>query len=561
MTRPTAIELPKSATGIAGFDDILLGGLPAGRPTLVCGAAGCGKTLFGVTFLVNGATRFGEPGVFMSFEERAEDLAANVASLGYDLDDLVATGKLAIDHVRVERSEIEETGQYDLEGLFVRLGYAVDSVGARRVVLDTIESLFSGFTDTAILRAELRRLFAWIKDRGLTAIVTGERGEGQLTRQGLEEYISDCVILLDNRVVDQVTTRRLRVVKYRGSAHGTNEYPFLIDEGGISVLPVTSSGIERPVSEEIISAGIAGLDAMLRNGGFYRGSSILLSGVAGTGKTTIGGHFVNAACKRGERCMIFAFEEGADEICRNLRSVGLDLRQWVEAGLLRFEAARPSLYGLEMHLARMHRDLNRFDPSVVVVDPISALRGPDVEVHTTLLRMVDLLKSRGITGLFTSLRAAGSLHDGTDQAISSLMDSWIRLLDVEANGERNRVLYVIKSRGTSHSNQVREFRMTDGGIELIDPYVGPEGVLTGAARLSQEAREHAAAERRRHEIAQRGRELARRRDALERQVKELQATLDADQDEAQALLIEEQAQDAMLARNSAAIAARRGSAE
>ncbi len=554
-------ELPKSATGIAGFDDVLQGGLPAGRPTLVCGAAGCGKTLLGVTFLVNGATRFGEPGVFMSFEERAEDLAANVASLGYDLNGLVAAGKLAVDHVRVERSEIEETGQYDLEGLFVRLGYAVESIGAKRVVLDTIESLFSGFTDLAILRAELRRLFAWIKDRGLTAIITGERGDGALTRHGLEEYISDCVILLDHRVLDQITTRRLRVVKYRGSSHGTNEYPFLIDTDGISVLPVTSSGIDRPVSDEVISTGVAGLDAMLRNGGFYRGASVLLSGVAGTGKTTIGGHFVDAACRRGERCMVFAFEESADEICRNLRSVGLDLGQWVDAGLLQFEASRPSLYGLEMHLARMHRDLHRFTPSVVVVDPISALRGPDVEVHATLLRMVDLLKSRGITALFTSLRSPGSLHDGTDQAISSLMDSWIRLMDIEANGERNRVLYVIKSRGTSHSNQVREFRMTDGGIELIEPYIGPEGVLTGAARLSQEARERAAAEHRRREIAQRGRDLLRRRDGLERQIKELQATLEAEQDEAQALLIEQQAQDAILASNSAAIAARRVSAE
>ena len=340
---PATTALPKSATGIAGFDDILLGGIPTGRPTLVCGAAGCGKTLFAITFLVNGATLFGEPGVFMSFEERAEDLSANVASLGYDLDGLVAAGKLAVDHVRVERSEIEETGQYDLEGLFVRLGYAVDTIGAKRIVLDTIELLFSGFSDTAILRAELRRLFAWIKDRGLTAIITGERGDGQLTRHGLEEYISDCVVLLDNRVIDQITTRRLRVVKYRGSAHGTNEYPFLIDAAGISVLPVTSSGIDRPVSNEIISTGIPGLDAMLRNGGLYRGSSILLSGVAGTGKSTIGSHFVDAACRCGERCMFFAFEESAEEICRNVLSVGIDLRRWVEcrAAALRGRAAQP----------------------------------------------------------------------------------------------------------------------------------------------------------------------------------------------------------------------------
>jgi circadian clock protein KaiC len=555
------LALPKVPTGIAGFDDIMLGGLPAGRPSLICGAAGCGKTLFGVTFLVNGAALFGEPGVFMSFEERAEELAANVASLGYDLNGLVESGKLAVDYVRVERSEIEETGGYDLEGLFVRLGYAVDSIGAKRVVLDTIESLFSGFTDAAVLRAELRRLFAWLKDRGLTAIVTGERGDGQLTRHGLEEYISDCVILLDNRVAEQIATRRLRVVKYRGSAHGTNEYPFLIDAEGISVLPVTSSGLHRPVSNEIIASGIAGLDAMLRNGGFYRGSSILVSGVAGTGKTTISSHFLDAACRRGERCMAFVFEEGVEEICRNGLSVGLDLQKWVDAGLLRFEAARPSLYGLETHLARMHRDLERFKPSVVVIDPISAFRGPDAEVHATLLRIVDLLKSRGITALFTSLRNSGSILDSTDQAVSSLMDSWIKLIDMEANGERNRVLYIIKSRGASHSNQVREYRMTDAGIELIDVYVGSEGVLTGTARLTQEAREQAAAERRRQVIDQRRRDLARRREGLEREIAALQATLEIEQIEAQTLSVEEKAHETMLARDRALMAARRASAE
>jgi circadian clock protein KaiC len=553
--------LSKAATGIAGFDDIMLGGLPAGRPSLICGAAGCGKTLFGVTFLVNGAALFGEPGVFMSFEERAEELAANVASLGYDLNGLVESGKLAVDYVRVERSEIEETGGYDLEGLFVRLGYAVDSIGAKRVVLDTIESLFSGFTDAAVLRAELRRLFAWLKDRGLTAIVTGERGDGQLTRHGLEEYISDCVILLDNRVAEQIATRRLRVVKYRGSAHGTNEYPFLIDAEGISVLPVTSSGLHRPVSNEIIASGIAGLDAMLRNGGFYRGSSILVSGVAGTGKTTISSHFLDAACRRGERCMAFVFEEGVEEICRNGLSVGLDLQKWVDAGLLRFEAARPSLYGLETHLARMHRDLERFKPSVVVIDPISAFRGPDAEVHATLLRIVDLLKSRGITALFTSLRNSGSILDSTDQAVSSLMDSWIKLIDMEANGERNRVLYIIKSRGASHSNQVREYRMTDAGIELIDVYVGSEGVLTGTARLTQEAREQAAAERRRQVIDQRRRDLARRREGLEREIAALQANLEIEQIEAQTLSVEEKAHETMLARDHALMAARRASVE
>jgi circadian clock protein KaiC len=443
----------------------------------------------------------------------------------------------------------------------VRLGYAADRIGARRVVLDTIESLFSGFTDPSILRAELRRLFGWLKDRGLTTVVTGERGDGQLTRQGLEEYVSDCVIVLDNRVEQQITTRRLRVVKYRGSAHGTNEYPFLIDGQGISVLPVTSSGLLRPVSNEIIPSGIPGLDAMLRTGGFYRGSSILLSGVAGTGKTTIGSHFADAACARGERCLFFVFEEGAEEICRNARSIGLDLRKRVESGLLRFEASRPSLFGLEMHLARMHRDLDDFKPDMVVLDPISAFRGPAAEVHATLLRMLDLLKSRGITSLFTSLRTETTEAEGTDHGLSSLMDVWIKLMDIETNGERNRILYLVKSRGMSHSNQVREYRVTDSGIELIEAYIGLEGVLTGTARLSQEARERAAAVRRLQEVERRRREIARRRDALERQIEELRANLEVEEEESRKLLTEEEGHEATLSSDRAAVAARRGAAE
>jgi circadian clock protein KaiC len=562
----TAIGLPKAPTGIAGFDDVTLGGLPTGRPSLFCGAAGCGKTLFAITFLVNGATMYGEPGVFMSFEERAEDVAANVASLGYDLDGLVADGKLVIDHVRVERGEIEEAGEYDLEGLFVRLGYAVDSIGAKRVVLDTIESLFGSFTDQGILRAELRRLFGWIKDRGLTAIITAERGEGLLTRHGLEEYVSDCVILLDNRVQDQITTRRLRVVKYRGSAHGTNEYPFLIDAAGISVLPVTSSGVtssgvHQPVSNEIISSGIPGLDSMLRNGGFYRGSSLLLSGVAGTGKTLIGSHFINASCARGERCIFFVFEESAAEVCRNALSVGLDLQKWVDVGLLRFEAARPSLYGLEMHLARMNRDVETFKPSVVVVDPISAFRGPDQEVHSTLLRMVDLLKRNGISSLFTSLRSGDSDMTGTDQGLSSLMDSWIKLSNVEENGERNRILYIIKSRGSSHSHQVREYLMTNTGIQLIDAYIGSEGVLTGTARVLQEARDQAETDLRLQEIERKKREIARRRTGLERQIADLRASLELEEEEALKLLVEQEARESSRALQRAVVSARRGAAE
>ena len=553
-----APALAKVATGIDGFDAITFGGLPKGRPSLICGAAGCGKTLFATTFLVNGATRFGEPGVFMSFEERAEDLVANVASLGYDLDGLVAQGKLAIDHVRVERSEIEETGEYDLEGLFIRLGFAVDSIGAKRVVLDTIETLFAGFSDETVLRAELRRLFGWIKDRGLTAIITGERGDGQLTRQGMEEYVSDCVVLLDNRVEDQVTTRRLRVVKYRGSAHGTNEYPFLIDAEGISVLPVTSADLDYRIAEGVISTGIAGLDAMLEPGGFHRGTSILISGEAGTGKTMISSSMIDAACTRGERCMAFVFEESGQQIARNARSIGLDLARHVEAGLLRFEAARPSLYGLEMHLARMHRDIDRFQPSLVVIDPLSALRGPAVELQATMLRMIDMLKSRGITAVFTSLREDGEIDHEAAIGVSSLMDAWIKLLNVETNGERSRTLYVIKARGMRHSNQVREFTLSSEGIALIDAYIGPAGVLTGTARMVQEAEEAAAALRREQENRRRQREALRRRQSLERQIDELRATLEAVEEEEAVLLNEDAMREAALTSERHDRAARRG---
>ena len=559
MSPPTgAPALPKVATGIDGFDAITFGGLPKGRPSLVCGAAGCGKTLFATTFLVNGATRFDEPGVFMSFEERAEDLVANVASLGYDLDALVAQGKLAIDHVRVERSEIEETGEYDLEGLFIRLGFAVDSIGAKRVVLDTIETLFAGFSDEAVLRAELRRLFGWIKDRGLTAIITGERGDGQLTRQGMEEYVSDCVVLLDNRVEDQITTRRLRVVKYRGSAHGTNEYPFLIDAEGISVLPVTSADLDYRIAEGVISTGIHGLDAMLEPGGFHRGTSILISGEAGTGKTMISSSMIDAACARGERCMAFVFEESGDQITRNARSIGLDLARHVESGLLRFEAARPSLYGLEMHLARMHRDIDRFAPSLVVIDPLSALRGPPAELQATMLRMIDLLKSRGITAVFTSLREDGEIDRDSAIGVSSLMDAWIKLLNVEANGERSRTLYVIKARGMRHSNQVREFTLSREGITLVDAYIGPAGVLTGTARVVQEAEEVAAALRREQENRRRQREAERRRQSLERQIEELRATLEAVEEEEAVLLNEDEMREALLASERRTLATRRG---
>ncbi len=551
-------SIVKAPTGIEGFDGLTLGGLPAGRPTLICGSAGCGKTLFGMTFLVKGATDYGEPGVLMSFEESGEDLAANVASLGYDVAGLIADKKLAIDHVRLDRSEVEETGEYDLEGLFVRLGYAIDTVGAKRVVLDTLEALFAGLSDQAILRSELRRLFGWLKDRGVTAVITAERGEGQLTRHGLEEYVSDCVILLDNRVIDQVTTRRLRVVKYRGSAHGTNEYPFLIDEGGISVLPVTAAGLGHKTSNEVVPSGVAGLDAMLGVGGFYRGSSVLLTGTSGTGKTIFGAHFAHAACRRGERCVYFAFEESPSQIVRNTRSVGVELQPHVDAGLLVFEAARPSLYGLEMHLTLMYRLIEKFAPTAVVIDPISAFRGSLVEIHATLLRMVDLLKIKGITGLFTNLALPDYVGDQTEIGLSSLMDTWIGLHHIEANGERNRALYLLKSRGMSHSNQIREYELTSEGVRLIEPYIGPAGVLTGSARLAQEARERAAAIVRQQEAEGRARAFAAKRTATERQIDEMRAALEAEANEVRFLVGESKEHDVAAERDRSAMATRRG---
>lgn len=525
--------ISKSPTGIAGFDEITLGGLPAGRPTLVCGGPGCGKTLFAMQFLVKGAMEFDEPGVFMSFEELSEELVQNVASLGFDLDELVEQGRLSMDTVVIERSEIEENGEYDLEGLFLRLGFAIQSVGAKRVVLDTIESLFSGFDNEAILRAELRRLFRFLKDQGVTVVITGERGEGQLTRQGLEEYVSDCVILLDHRVNEQVSTRRMRIVKYRGSSHGTNEYPFIIDQRGLEVLPVTGLDLQHAASTERISSGVERLDTMLGGKGFYRGTSVLVSGTAGTGKSSLCAHFADATCRRGERCLYFALEESREQIVRNMRSIGIDLSPWVRSGLLEFHASRPTLFGLEMHLVTIFRAVQEFDPTVVIVDPLSNLSavGSYNEVMATLLRLVDFLKSRQVTAMFVSLTSNGDQENETQLGVSSLMDTWLSLRNLEANGERNRGLYVLKSRGMHHSNQIREFLLTDHGVKLVNVYLGPEGVLTGSARLSQEARDRNAAATRREELAALQRRLDRRRTAVDAQITSLRAELESEEEE------------------------------
>lgn len=551
--------LAKSPTGIAGFDEITLGGLPRGRPTLVCGSAGCGKTLFGLEFLVRGARDFGEPGVCMTFEERASDLTQNVAALGFDLEGLVDHKQLVIDHVQLERSMIEETGEYDLEGLFVRLNHAINSIGAKRVLLDTIEALFAGLSNESILRAELRRLFLWLKEKGVTTVITGEKGDGTLTRHGLEEYVSDCVIVLDHRITNSISTRRLRVVKYRGSTHGSNEYPFLIDQNGFSVLPLTSVDLNHKTSQERVSSGIPRLDEMLGGEGFYRGTSVLVTGTAGTGKSSLASAVANAACARGERCLVFAFEESERQAVRNMRSIGIDLEPWLKKGLLRYEAVRPSMFGLEMHLVRMHQAIQQFEPSIVVVDPLSSIlqAGEQDEARNTMIRIVDFLKDRQITGIFTHLARHVDQQEHTDMAISSLVDTWILLRDIELQGERNRALYILKSRGMAHSNQVREFLLTNHGIELRDAYLGPAGVLTGSARLALEAREKQESVLRAHEIQRRKIEYERKCKTLEAQISVLHQDLKAEQHALQALVQQEQEREEVLKQERLEMAASR----
>ena len=550
-------SLPKAPTGIQGLDELTGGGLPRGRPTLLCGSAGCGKTLLAMEFLVRGAVESGEPGVFMAFEENTGELAQNFASLGYDLKALVAQKKLALEFVHIERSDLKETGEYDLEGLFIRLGHAIDSIGAKRVVLDTVEALFSGLSNTAILRAELRRLFRWLKEKGVTAIITGERGETSLTRYGLEEYVADCVILLDHRVDGQMATRRLRIVKYRGSTHGTSEYPFLIDEGGISILPITSMGLKHKACTERVSSGIPRLDAMMGGKGYYRGSSVLASGAAGTGKTSLAAYFAHAAAARGERCLWFAFEESSSQIIRNMRSIGIDLEPAVRRGTLRFHAERPTMFGLEMHLVTIHKLVNQFRPRVVIIDPVTdfAALGGEAEIKAMLTRLIDFFKMQQITALFTSLTAGGTFAESTDVGVSSLMDTWLLLRDVQNGAERNRVLLLVKSRGMAHSNQVREFLLTDHGVELRDVYVGPSGdLLTGSARMALEAQEKAQSLVREQEIEGKNRELERKRQAMEAQIAMLRTEFEVEQAEAAKTIGQDQVRVGVLAGDRVQVA-------
>ncbi|SHF67685.1 circadian clock protein KaiC [Flavisolibacter ginsengisoli] len=543
--------LPKTPSGIAGLDEITEGGLPKGRPTLICGAAGSGKTLFAIEFIVRGALNYKEPGVFMAFEEKSDELAINVASLGFDLEKLQKQNLIKLDHVHIDRSEIEETGEYDLDGLFIRLGHAIDSIGAKRVVLDTIENLFSGLGNETILRAELRRLFGWLKEKGVTAIITGEKGDGILTRQGLEEYVSDCVILLEHRVCNQISTRLLRIIKYRGSIHGTNEYPFLIDEDGISVLPITSLTLEAPTSTQRISTGMPTLDNMLEGKGFYRGSSILVSGPAGTGKTSIAVSFVNAACQRKERCLYFAFEESTQQIIRNMKSIGMNLQQHINNGFLKINASRPTLYGLEMHLVSIYKKIIEFKPKVVIIDPITNLVtiGQLRDVKATLIRLIDFLQKEQITVMFTALTLNTAIGEQTDEGVSSMVDAWIQVKELELNGERNRGMYIIKSRGMGHSNQVREFVINNNGLELVDVFLGPDGILTGSAREAQQLNEFTGEVIRSHALSRKDREIERKRMVLEARIASLREEFESVQEELNKAYIEEDIKKEVMEKN------------
>ena len=547
QTKSHSFIFPKTPSGIDGLDEITDGGFPKGRPTLICGGAGCGKTLLSMQFLIKGITEYNEPGVFMSFEEPSDDLTLNVKSLGFDLEKLKADKKLVVDYVRVERSEIEEAGEYDLDGLFIRLGHAIDSIKATRVVLDTIESLFAGLDNQGILRAELRRLFHWLKTKGVTAIITGERGEATLTRQGLEEYVSDCVIVLDHRVIEQVSTRRMRIVKYRGSTHGTNEYPFLIDEDGISVLPITSLKLNNEVSSDVIPTGVPGLDSMFQGGGFYRGSNILVSGTAGTAKTTVGCYFANKQCENNERVIYFAFEESPQQLVRNMKSIGVDLGKYIKKGNLQIHSSRPSLNGLELHLLTLRKLIKDFKPTTIVIDPISNLInvGSEQEVRSMLVRLIDMLKANNITALFTSLnkQTDNFRPDLAEESVSSLVDTWITVRDMEGIGERNRGIFIVKARGMGHSNQVREFVITNKGIELLDIELGPQGILTGSARKSYLFKKTISDIKLQNEISRKDREIERKRKVLQANIEALRNEFESAEEELSILKATEELQE------------------
>jgi circadian clock protein KaiC len=517
--------LKKVASGISGLDEMTDGGLPRGRPTLVCGTAGCGKTMLGLQFLVRGAMDHGEPGVLVTFEETPADLTANVAGVGWDLADLQRRKQLVIEYIKVEPNQIQETGAYDLEGLFIRLGAAIDAIGAKRVVIDTLEVLFAALADQTTLRSELRRLFGWLKDRGVTAVITAESGDGTLTRHGLEEYVSDCVIFLDHRVTRQVSTRRLRIVKYRGSSHGTDETPFMIDTHGFRVMPAASMRLAHDAPEQRVSTGVARLDLMLGGAGYFRGGSILITGTPGSGKTSLAAAFLAAGCARGERAILFSFEESPQQLTRNLRSVSIALEHHIQEGCLRVLATRPTAYGLEGHLASMLHAVEEHDPRLVVVDPISAFNGANDDLTAMLTRLIDSLKERQVTAVCTSLTTS---DDDVLMPVAGVVDAWLSLAMVETNGERNRSLQVVKARGTRHSNQVRELLISDTGIDLLDVYTGTGAVVMGTGRQIREAVDVEDVIEHQERAEARQRRLDRQRSAVEAKIAVLQADFDVE---------------------------------
>lgn len=524
--------LAKEPTGIPGLDILLEGGLPAGRLTLVCGGPGTGKTVLGMQILAQGALEADEPGVFLAFEEDRDELLANMTGFGWDLASMERSGKLVVDSAGLSLAELREAGAFDLSGLFVRLQAAMDQVGARRVVIDTIESLFTAIPDVAVVRAELVRLMRWLRDRGVTAFITAPRGNGALTRYGIEEYITDCVILLDQRVAEQGTTRWMRVVKYRGSGHVNDEVPFLIGSTGFSVLPLVSLPLDYQASDRRLSTGVPTLDDML-GGGYYEGSAVLVSGTAGSGKSSLAAHLLERTCRDGGRAAMFAFEESESVIVRNMRSIGIDLAPWLENDRLRIVSCRPGRYGLESHLVAIHKAVVDFKPSVLVLDPISGFEhlGTVERGKSMVTRVLDLVRREGVTTLMTNLVKGGGAKDQTDIGVSSIMDTWISVRDVESDGERNRAIYIIKARGMAHSNQVREFLLTPEGIQLRPVYTGPAGVLVGTARAVQEAAEESDARNRAREIERLERHLEGEQRKLEARVAALRAESEAAQDE------------------------------
>ncbi len=548
-------QLPKALTGIEGLDIITNGGLPKGRATLICGGTGTGKTLLAMEFLLRGAMQYNEPGVFMAFEESTNDLITNVVSIGFDLDGLIASKKIVVDFVYIDQYEIVEAGEYNLDALFIRLGAAIDSIGAKRVVLDTIESLFSNLPNPAVLRAELRRLFRWLKEKGVTAVITGEGGTDTLSRHGIEEYVSDCVINVTVSIEERVASRRLRIVKYRGSSHGSNDYPFVIDGDGISLIPVTSARLEHKVSYTRVSSGIQRLDAMLGGNGFFEDSVIMISGSPGTGKTTFLAHFADAACRRNERVVYFSFEESSDQIIRNMRSVGLNLDHWVKKGLLVMECRRITQYGLDMHLLLSQKLIAEYTPKVVIMDPVTSF--DDIantsDVKRIVMKFVDLMKSIGITIVFGSLTPSEVQSESSSINISSIIDSWILLRDLESNGERSRAIYVLKSRGMSHSNQVREFLMTDHGIEICDVYIGTGGVATGGARLNMLAQEKALGLKLQEEIELRQFDLENKRSILDSRIAAMRAEFAAQEASNLKMIAQEKTRQAQLSTDRTAM--------